>query len=92
MRISFLLHNGYHYGGTIRTTFTLAEELAERHEVEIVSVFRHRDRPLLGLPGGVTLRHLVDLRLHLRDQRLLLLAAADRAGAGAFPGPQGPAG
>ncbi|MEU2658101.1 glycosyltransferase [Streptomyces sp. NPDC007325] len=62
MRISFLLHNGYHYGGTIRTTFTLAEQLAERHEVEIVSVFRHRDRPLLGLPSGVTLRHLVDLR------------------------------
>ncbi|MHA4778332.1 glycosyltransferase family 4 protein [Streptomyces sp. MSC1_001] len=62
MRISFLLHNGYHYGGTIRTTFTLAEELAERHEVQIVSVFRHRDRPLLGLPSGVTLRHLVDLR------------------------------
>ncbi|MFI8917062.1 glycosyltransferase [Streptomyces sp. NPDC053513] len=62
MRISFLLHNGYHYGGTIRTTFTLAEELAERHEVEIVSVFRHRDRPILGLPAGVALRHLVDLR------------------------------
>ncbi|MFE6460754.1 glycosyltransferase family 4 protein [Streptomyces cinereoruber] len=62
MRISFLLHNGYHYGGTIRTTYTLAEELAERHEVEIVSVFRHRDRPLLDLPAGVTLRHLVDLR------------------------------
>ncbi|MER7950050.1 glycosyltransferase [Streptomyces sp. NPDC096079] len=62
MRISFLLHNGYHYGGTIRTTFTLAEDLAERHEVEIVSVFRHRDRPILGLPSGVTLRHLVDLR------------------------------
>ncbi|MYS10787.1 glycosyltransferase [Streptomyces sp. SID6041] len=62
MRISFLLHNGYHYGGTIRTTFTLAEELAKRHEVEIVSVFRHRDRPFLGLPAGVTLRHLVDVR------------------------------
>ncbi|MGW7308225.1 glycosyltransferase [Streptomyces sp. NPDC054835] len=62
MRISFLLHNGYHIGGTIRTTFTLAAELAERHEVEIVSVFRHRDDPILGVPGGVTLRHLVDLR------------------------------
>ncbi|MFF0485554.1 glycosyltransferase family 4 protein [Streptomyces sp. NPDC004435] len=62
MRISFLLHNGYHFGGTIRTTFTLAEQLAERHEVEIVSVFRHRDSPRLGLPSGVTLRHLVDLR------------------------------
>ncbi|MFH8728380.1 glycosyltransferase [Streptomyces termitum] len=62
MRISFLLHNGYHYGGTIRTTFTLAGQLAERHGVEIVSVFRHRDRPWLDLPPGVTLRHLVDLR------------------------------
>ncbi|WP_329122302.1 glycosyltransferase family 4 protein [Streptomyces sp. NBC_01353] len=62
MRISFLLHNAYHIGGTIRTTFTLAQVLAERHEVEIVSVFRHRDEPILGLPAGVTLRHLVDLR------------------------------
>ncbi|MEU9702027.1 glycosyltransferase family 4 protein [Streptomyces sp. NPDC047981] len=62
MRISFLLHNAYHIGGTIRTTFTLAQVLAERHEVEIVSVFRHRDTPVLGLPAGVTLRHLVDLR------------------------------
>ncbi|MFB7517005.1 glycosyltransferase [Streptomyces sp. NPDC056144] len=62
MRISFLLHNAYHYGGTIRSTFTLAEALAARHEVEIVSVFRHRDRPVLGLPAGVTIRHLVDLR------------------------------
>ncbi|MFI8827949.1 glycosyltransferase [Streptomyces sp. NPDC053431] len=62
MRISFLLHNGYHIGGTIRTTFTLAAELAARHEVEIVSVFRHRDEPILGVPDGVTLRHLVDIR------------------------------
>jgi len=62
MRISFLLHNGYHIGGTIRATFTLAAELAARHEVEIVSVFRHRDEPILGVPAGVTLRHLVDLR------------------------------
>lgn len=62
MRISFLLHNAYHIGGTIRTTFTLAQALAERHEVEIVSVFRHRNEPILSIPAGVTLRHLVDLR------------------------------
>ncbi|MFJ9828098.1 glycosyltransferase [Streptomyces sp. NPDC101160] len=62
MRISFLLHNGYHIGGTIRTVFTLAAELAARHEVEIVSVFRHRDEPILGVPAGVTLRPLVDIR------------------------------
>ncbi|MGW4032231.1 glycosyltransferase family 4 protein [Streptomyces sp. NPDC004838] len=62
MRISFLLHNAYGIGGTIRTTFNLAQVLAERHEVEIVSVFCHRDRPALGAPAGVTMKNLVDLR------------------------------
>ncbi|MEU6062613.1 glycosyltransferase [Streptomyces sp. NPDC047097] len=62
MRISFLLHNAYGIGGTIRTTFNLAQALAERHEVEIVSVFRHRDQPTLGAPAGVVMKHLVDLR------------------------------
>ncbi|MFH8618578.1 glycosyltransferase family 4 protein [Streptomyces sp. NPDC017979] len=62
MRISFLLHNAYGIGGTIRTTFNLAQALAERHDVEIVSVFRHRDEPLMGTPSGVVMRELVDLR------------------------------
>ncbi|MGW3241419.1 glycosyltransferase [Streptomyces sp. NPDC001070] len=62
MRISFLIHNAYGVGGTIRTTFNLAGALAERHEVEIVSVFRHRKDPVLGLDPRVVLRHLVDLR------------------------------
>ncbi|MFV0130617.1 glycosyltransferase family 4 protein [Streptomyces sp. HMX112] len=62
MHISFLLHNAYGIGGTIRTTFNLAQALAERHDVEIVSVFRHREEPTLGAPAGVTMKHLVDLR------------------------------
>ncbi|WP_335937207.1 glycosyltransferase [Streptomyces sp. PTD5-9] len=62
MHISFLLHNAYGVGGTIRTTFNLAATLAEQHDVEIVSVFRHRDVPVLGAPAGVRLGHLVDLR------------------------------
>ncbi|MEU2429667.1 glycosyltransferase family 4 protein [Streptomyces sp. NPDC007861] len=62
MRISFLLHNAYGIGGTIRTSFNLAQALAERHDVEIVSVFRHREEPMMGAPAGVGLRHLVDLR------------------------------
>lgn len=62
MHISFLLHNAYGVGGTIRTTFNLAGTLAEHHDVEIVSVFRHRDVPVLGAPAGVRLGHLVDLR------------------------------
>ncbi|MEV4335224.1 glycosyltransferase family 4 protein [Streptomyces sp. NPDC049597] len=62
MRLSFLLHNAYGIGGTIRTTFNLAEALADRHDVEIVSVFRHRDEPRMGAPAGVTLKYLVDRR------------------------------
>ncbi|MFI9204616.1 glycosyltransferase family 4 protein [Streptomyces sp. NPDC053048] len=62
MHISFLIHNAYGIGGTIRTTFNLAGTLAEHHDVEIVSVFRHRDEPVLAPGGKVRLRHLVDLR------------------------------
>ncbi|MGG7613531.1 glycosyltransferase, partial [Streptomyces sp. ZG43] len=62
MRISFLIHNAYGIGGTIRATHNLAAGLAEQHEVEIVSVFRHREKPFLGRHPHVTLRHLVDTR------------------------------
>ena len=76
MKISFLLHNAYGIGGTITTTFNLAHALAERHEVEIVSVLRHREHPNLTLGPRVSLRPLVDLReerehpLHLRPARV----------------------
>ncbi|NGN67334.1 glycosyltransferase family 4 protein [Streptomyces sp. A7024] len=62
MRISFLIHHAYGIGGTIRTTSTLARMLAEHHEVEIVSVFRHRDEPVFDPGPDVRLRALVDLR------------------------------
>ncbi|MFC8371055.1 glycosyltransferase family 4 protein [Streptomyces sp. NPDC057239] len=62
MKISFLIHNAYGIGGTITTTFNLAAALAERHEVEIVSVLRHREHPNLTPHPGVRLRALVDLR------------------------------
>ncbi|GLW47148.1 hypothetical protein Stsp02_28100 [Streptomyces sp. NBRC 14336] len=76
MKISFLLHNAYGIGGTITTTFNLAQALAERHEVEIVSVLRHREHPNFTLDPTVTLRPLVDLRkekdnpLHRRPARV----------------------
>ncbi|MBB4894902.1 glycosyltransferase involved in cell wall biosynthesis [Streptomyces olivoverticillatus] len=62
MHISFLIHNAYGIGGTIRTTYNLAGTLAEHHDVEIVSVFRHRDEPVFAPSSKVRLRHLVDLR------------------------------
>ncbi|MFF7725757.1 glycosyltransferase family 4 protein [Streptomyces sp. NPDC008001] len=63
MRIAFLLHNAYAIGGTTRTTFTLAASLAERHDVRLVSVFRHRAAPLLEPPAEVPLTTLVDRRV-----------------------------
>jgi glycosyltransferase involved in cell wall biosynthesis len=63
MRISFLLHNAYALGGTIRTTFNLAAALAgQGHQVEIASVFRHLDTPELPLDPRISLQHLVDMR------------------------------
>ncbi|MFE5812626.1 glycosyltransferase family 4 protein [Streptomyces sp. NPDC056479] len=76
MKISFLLHNAYGIGGTITTTFNLAQALAERHEVEIISALRHREHPNFTLDPRVSLRPLVDLRhekehpLHLRPARV----------------------
>ncbi|MFF4349769.1 glycosyltransferase family 4 protein [Streptomyces sp. NPDC001530] len=76
MRITFLLHNAYGIGGTITTTFNLAQALAERHDVEIVSVLRHREHPNFTLDPRVKLRPLVDLRhekehaLHLKPARV----------------------
>lgn len=65
MRIAFLIHTAYGIGGTIRTTFNLAEQLATglgAHEVQIVSVIQDRDRPQLALDPRVRLRALADLR------------------------------
>jgi glycosyltransferase involved in cell wall biosynthesis len=63
--------NAFTVGGTIRATFTLAGELAKRHDVEIVSVYRMRAAaPALPVPAGVRLRTLTDLRAATRRTRV----------------------
>jgi glycosyltransferase involved in cell wall biosynthesis len=62
MTIRFVIMNAYAVGGTIRTTFTTAAELAKRHDVEIASVVRFRDKPQFPRPKGVRLIGLTDLR------------------------------
>jgi glycosyltransferase involved in cell wall biosynthesis len=69
VKISFLAHNIYGVGGTVRTVLNLAGALAARHEVEIVSVFRRMDRTMFDFPAGVTLVPLVDLRSRRPDRR-----------------------
>ncbi|MFE2180607.1 glycosyltransferase family 4 protein [Streptomyces sp. NPDC059455] len=64
MKISFLLHNAYGIGGTIRSTFNVAGALAAHHTVEIVSLIRTIEVPNLPLHPAVRLRPLIDLRPH----------------------------
>jgi glycosyltransferase involved in cell wall biosynthesis len=69
VRITFLITNAYGGGGTIRTTLTMAAALAGRHDVEVVSVLRHRDEPILPIDSRVRLRALVDNRPHVAAGR-----------------------
>lgn len=62
MKVSFLINNAYGIGGTIRSTANLSAGLAERHEVEVVSVHRVLDEPPLSLDPRVRLESLIDMR------------------------------
>ncbi|MFJ6636915.1 glycosyltransferase [Streptomyces sp. NPDC091376] len=62
MKISLLLHHAYGMGGTIRTVFNLAAALAERHDVEIISVFRYREHTRFDLGPQIRLTPLSDMR------------------------------
>ncbi|MFW5420212.1 glycosyltransferase family 4 protein [Nocardiopsis sp. CNT-189] len=63
MKIVYLIHNLYGIGGTIRTVINQAEALAELgHGVEVVSVFRHREDPVLPVGPRVGVRPVIDLR------------------------------
>ena len=76
--VRFLLAHAWGFGGTIRTTLTLAGALAGgAREVEIVSVLRRRERPFFPLPEGVRVRALEDRRAPSRQPRAR--SAASRA-------------
>ncbi|NYV77145.1 glycosyltransferase, partial [Streptomyces sp. UH6] len=63
MKIAFLVYNAYGMGGTVRATANTGAALAGLgHQVEVVSVYRARDDPLLPFSPEVRLRPLVDWR------------------------------
>jgi glycosyltransferase involved in cell wall biosynthesis len=65
--------DAFSVGGTIRATFTTASALADRHEVEVVSVYRRLPGPRLPLDPRVRLRV-------LSDERVPALPTSDPAG------------
>jgi glycosyltransferase involved in cell wall biosynthesis len=77
-KVYLLLMNAWAMGGTIRTTLNLAGYLAERHDVEVLSVVRRRAEPLLPFPPGVTVTAIDDQRLHHTGLRRLAAAVGSR--------------
>jgi glycosyltransferase involved in cell wall biosynthesis len=61
-KVTILLVHAWGMGGTIRTMLNVAGRLAERHEVEVLSVWRTRDDPFFAFPPGVTVSAADDRR------------------------------
>jgi len=60
LKIRFLLHDVYGRGGGVLTvTIALARELAERHDVELVSLVGYKPRPVHAMPDNVGLTTLM---------------------------------
>ncbi|HEX8123540.1 MAG TPA: glycosyltransferase family 4 protein [Solirubrobacteraceae bacterium] len=60
--VRIVLGHAFGLGGTIRTALNLAGHLARTREVEVVSVVRRRDVPLIPFPDGVKVTVLHDQR------------------------------
>jgi len=61
-RVTFVVLSADGMGGVSRTVNNVASKLAERHDVEIVSMFRRRDEPHYPLDARVRLTYLTDER------------------------------
>ncbi|GAA5087880.1 glycosyltransferase involved in cell wall biosynthesis [Thermocatellispora tengchongensis] len=66
MKICFAVPTAYGMRGDVRSVVNLAAELAERHEVEILSVKRHREKPFFAIDPRVKVRWVVDVRPGVR--------------------------
>jgi glycosyltransferase involved in cell wall biosynthesis len=81
-QVTILLLSAWGMGGTTRTVENVAAYLARAHDVEVLSLFRRREKPFFDLPPGVTFTALDDRRPSAASERGLarrLLAALPSA-------------
>jgi glycosyltransferase involved in cell wall biosynthesis len=58
--VTILISDAYGFSGVVRSVLNLAGHLAETHEVEIVSLFRGREKPIFEFPPDVKVTVLED--------------------------------
>lgn len=61
-----MLASAYGMRGDVRSTLNLATALAERHEVEVISIRRQKDKPFFPVDQKVVMRSLIDVRPGVR--------------------------
>ncbi|WP_219467672.1 glycosyltransferase [Nonomuraea rhizosphaerae] len=66
MKVSMVLSSAYGMRADVRSTLNLATALADRHDVEVISVRRHKDKPFFPVDANVVLRSVVDVRPGVR--------------------------
>jgi glycosyltransferase involved in cell wall biosynthesis len=62
--IRLLMFDAYGRGGVARSVLTLANQLVERHDVEVITLYRRREEPRFPLDPRVRLTVLRDARTH----------------------------
>jgi glycosyltransferase involved in cell wall biosynthesis len=62
VKVTFLLSSAYAMRGDVRSMLNLAGALAQRHEVEVISLRRQKEKPFFPVAPGVSMRSVVDVR------------------------------
>ncbi|MCU5745261.1 glycosyltransferase family 4 protein [Staphylococcus sp. SQ8-PEA] len=71
--ITFLMHNIYAMGGTVKAVTQLANTLAQKgHKIEIISVFRAAQKPYFDLDQRIKVTVLVNYQLRPQNAKALL--------------------
>ena len=66
MKVSLVLASAYAMRGDVRAMLNLATALSDRHDVEVVSVRRQKEKPFFPVGPKVTMRSLIDARPGVR--------------------------